>query len=111
MGQSQTTRRTILKGATVSSFALAAPAYLRRASAAGPIRIGIPTATTGGYAISGAQIVRTCATIQKMVDAKGGLLGQQVEFLFQDTQGDPAICVRRLRARGTRQLQNSERRH
>lgn len=95
MGQSQTTRRTILKGATVSSFALAAPAYLRRASAAGPIRIGIPTATTGGYAISGAQIVRTCQLIQKMVDAKGGLLGQQVEFLFQDTQGDPAICVRK----------------
>jgi branched-chain amino acid transport system substrate-binding protein len=30
-----------------------------------------------------------------MTDAKGGVLGRPVEFLFQDTQGDPAICVRK----------------
>lgn len=95
MKHSQPTRRTVLKGAMASSLAVASPALLRSAYAAGPIKIGIPTATTGGYAISGAQVIRTCKLIKKMTEAKGGVLGQQVEFLYQDTQGDPASCVRK----------------
>jgi branched-chain amino acid transport system substrate-binding protein len=39
--------------------------------------------------------MRTCRLVKKMTDAKGGVLGRPVEFLFQDTQGDPAICVRK----------------
>ncbi len=61
----------------------------------GPIKIGIPTVITGGYAVLGSQVMRTCQLVKKMTDAKGGLLGRPVEFLFQDTQGDPAICVRK----------------
>src|SRR3979409_1772313 len=89
------TRRTILKGVTAASALVAAPAYLRHATAATPIKIGIPTGITGGYALLGSQVIRTCKLVKKMTDAKGGLLGQPVEFFYQDTQGDPATCVRK----------------
>jgi len=90
------TRRRILKGAVAASALMAGPVYLKHASAqANPIKIGIPTVITGGYALLGSQVMRTCRLVKKMTDAKGGLLGRPVEFLFQDTQGDPAICVRK----------------
>jgi len=89
------TRRRILKGAAAASAVIAAPAYLRVATAATPIKIGIPTVITGGYALLGSQVMRTCKLVKKMTDAKGGVLGQPIEFLFQDTTGDPALCVRK----------------
>jgi branched-chain amino acid transport system substrate-binding protein len=33
--------------------------------------------------------------VKKLSDAKGGVLGRPIEFLFQDTQGEPANCVRK----------------
>ncbi len=88
-------RRRVLKGALAASALVAAPAYLTRATAATPIKIGIPTAITGGYAILGAQTLRTCKLVKKLTDAKGGVLKRPVEFVFQDTAGDPANCVRK----------------
>ena len=95
MTRQTVTRRTILKGVTAASALVAAPAYLRHATAATPIKIGIPTVITGGYALLGSQVIRTCRLVKKMTDAKGGVIGQPIEFLFQDTQGDPATCVRK----------------
>jgi branched-chain amino acid transport system substrate-binding protein len=89
------TRRSILQGVAAASAIVAAPAYLRHATAATPIKIGIPTVITGGYALLGSQVMRTCRLVKKLTDAKGGVLGQPIEFLFQDTQGDPALCVRK----------------
>src|SRR4051794_25441792 len=93
MKQKSVTRRRVLKAAAAASAFAAA--YLRRATAATPIKIGIPTVVTGGYALLGSQVIRTCKLVKKMVDAKGGLIGQPIEFLSQDTQGDPATCVRK----------------
>jgi branched-chain amino acid transport system substrate-binding protein len=92
---SEPTRRRFLKATLAASAAFAAPAYLRRATAATSIKIGIPTVVTGGYAVLGQQVMRTCKLVKKMTDAKKGVLGRPVEFLFQDTQGDPANCVRK----------------
>lgn len=89
------TRRTVLKRALAASALVAAPAFIRRAGAAAPIKIGIPTVITGGYAVLGQQTMRTCKLVKKLMDAKGGLIGRPVEFLFQDTQGDPANAVRK----------------
>jgi branched-chain amino acid transport system substrate-binding protein len=89
------TRRSILQGVAAASAIVAAPAYLRHATAATPIKIGIPTVITGGYALLGSQVMRTCRLVKKLTDVKGGVLGQPIEFLFQDTQGDPALCVRK----------------
>lgn len=95
MTKTAATRRGILKGALAASALIAAPAYLKRATAATPIKIGIPTVITGGYAVLGQQTIRTCKLAKKLTDAKGGVLGRPVEFLYQDTQGDPANCVRK----------------
>src|SRR6266403_1778894 len=95
MTRQTVTRRRILTGAVAASALAAAPAIMRHASAATPIKIGIPTVITGGYALLGSQVIRTCKLVKKMTDAKGGVLGQPVEFFYQDTQGDPATCVRK----------------
>jgi hypothetical protein len=44
------TRRAILEGAVGACALAAAPAFLRHATAATAIKIGIPTVITGGYA-------------------------------------------------------------
>jgi branched-chain amino acid transport system substrate-binding protein len=92
--KSETTRRTILKTGVASAAMLASPAILRVATAATPIKIGIPTVITGGYAVLGSQVMRTCKLVQKMRGNKG-VLGRPIEFLFKDTQGNPADCVRK----------------
>jgi branched-chain amino acid transport system substrate-binding protein len=91
------TRRQFLTTAGAAAGVFAAPALLRHAWAqgSGPIRIGVPTAMTGTWAPLGAQVVRTSKYVQKEVNDKGGILGRSVEFLFEDTQGNPANCVRK----------------
>jgi len=89
------TRRQILAGGAAATAVLATPAYLRTATAATPIKIGIPTVITGGYAVLGSHVMRTSNLVKKMTDASGGVLGRPIEFLFKDTQGDPANCVRK----------------
>jgi len=90
-------RREFLVTAGAAASVVGAPAFIRRAWAqgSGPIRIGVPTAITGTWAALGAQVVRTCKLVQKEVDERGGILGRKVEFLFEDTQGNPANCVRK----------------
>jgi branched-chain amino acid transport system substrate-binding protein len=90
-------RREFLVTAAATASLVGVPAFLRRAWAqgSGPIRIGVPTAITGTWAALGAQVVRTCKLVQKEVDERGGIVGRKVEFLFEDTQGNPANCVRK----------------
>ena len=49
------TRRQVLEATVAGTALVAAPGFLRHALAADPIKIGIPTVITGGYAISGAR--------------------------------------------------------
>ncbi len=60
-----------------------------------PIRIGIPTAMTGTWAVLGTQVQRGARLWAKEVNAKGGIDGRQVELLFEDSQGQPAVCLRK----------------
>lgn len=85
-------RRSFLSGAA----SLALPAIIKPASAQpDAIRIGVPTGITGNWSALGAQIQRSCRLFAKTVNAKGGIEGRQVEFIYEDTQGDPAACVRK----------------
>jgi len=88
-------RRTALKGATAAAVVLGSPAILREARGETPIKIGIPTVITGGYAELGGHVKRTCNMVKKEVNEMGGVLGRPIEFLFEDTQGDPKNCVRK----------------
>lgn len=77
---------------------LAAPALIGVGTARAqgqPLKIGVPTAMTGTWAALGSQVVRSCRLWQKAMNAEGGLLGRPIEFLFEDTQGTPANCLRK----------------
>lgn len=91
------TRRKLLKGGVAAATVLASPAYLRKTVEAqtGPIKIGLPTVVTGGYAELGSHVIRTAKLVKEMVNKGGGLIGRPIEFEIEDTQGDPAACVRK----------------
>ncbi len=86
------TRRTLIGGA---GFAMAAPVVLRHALGETPIRIGMPLALTGQAGEIGVQMRNGAQLWAKLLNAKGGLLGRQIELHIEDTAGDPATCVRK----------------
>jgi branched-chain amino acid transport system substrate-binding protein len=92
VSSSALTRRRLLRGATI---AVAAPAVLRHARGETPIRIGMPVAVTGPAGEIGLQMRHGAEFWAKQQNAKGGLLGRQIEIVAQDTGGDPATCVRK----------------
>ncbi len=89
-------RRDFLTMAAVGGVGatLGFPALLRRAAANNPIKIGMPAALSGSYAQYGIQAKRAAELYTKDIAAKG-LLGRPVEFLYEDTAGDPATAVRK----------------
>jgi branched-chain amino acid transport system substrate-binding protein len=91
------TRRDFTKAALVggAGLSLGFPAFLRRAAADDPIRIGVPTVLSGSNAQYGLQAKRACELFAKDLKAKGGILGRPVEFIFEDTASDPATAVRK----------------
>jgi branched-chain amino acid transport system substrate-binding protein len=90
-------RREFLTTAAVGGTAitLGGPFVLRRAYAQYPIKIGLPSALSGGNAQYGLQAKRACELFGKEVNARGGILGRPVEFIYEDTGGDPATAVRK----------------
>jgi branched-chain amino acid transport system substrate-binding protein len=74
--------------------ALAAAALLLSvhapALAAAPIKIGFSMAMTGGVAQNGKQLLIALQLWRDDVNAKGGLLGRPVEFVYYDDQSNPS---------------------
>jgi branched-chain amino acid transport system substrate-binding protein len=58
--------------------------------AAEPIRIGFGMALTGGLAVNGKPALLAMQIWAEDVNAKGGLLGRKVEFVYYDDQSNPA---------------------
>ena len=90
------TRRGVLMAGAAGAAVLASPSYIKRAWAQGPIKIGVPCALTGPLASVGQVTRRGCEFFAKQANAKGGLLGRQIELLVEDTQGNPANAVRKV---------------
>jgi len=82
-------------GVTVAAlFFAASPAF-----AAKPLLIGVQAPITGQYANEGQGITDAVKLIVKQTNAKGGLLGHQLEVKVCDDQGEAApaaICARQL---------------
>ncbi len=81
-------RREVLAAA---GSAAALPLIGRRARAADAIRIGWvgPLSPPGGYA-EGTNMKNAAALAVEQINAKGGVLGRQVEITYADTRGMPA---------------------
>lgn len=92
------TRRRVIELVGAAIAGLAVPVTARRAAAAGaggPIKIGAPLALTGPLGSVGQQLKRGCELWAKTQNAKGGLLGRQIQLLVEDTGGNPADAVRK----------------
>jgi branched-chain amino acid transport system substrate-binding protein len=85
-------RRTVL---AATGAVLATPMIWRRALAAEPIKVGMPTTLTGPLGEVGQQQKRGAEFFAKVQNGKGGVIGRPLEFLIEDTAGDPATCVRK----------------
>src|SRR4051812_41765521 len=60
------------------------------AQAADPIRIGLSISLPGPTAAAGKQVLAGLDIWRDDINAKGGLLGRPVEFVYYDDQGNPA---------------------
>ena len=90
------TRRRVLRttlGGTAAVLAL--PAISRTGFAAEAIKVGMPAALTGPLGEVGQQMKRGAEFFAKQQNAKGGINGRPIEFLIEDSAGDPATCVRK----------------
>ncbi|MFN3348058.1 amino acid ABC transporter substrate-binding protein [Pseudorhodoplanes sp.] len=72
------------------STAIALGFGLQAAHAADPLRIGFSISVTGPTSPAGKQVLAGLEIWRKDVNAKGGLLGRPVEFVYYDDQGSPA---------------------
>ncbi len=61
------------------------------ARAAEPIRIGLSVALTGPVAANGKQVLLSMQVWKDDTNAKGGLLGRPVEFVYYDDQSNPSL--------------------
>src|SRR6185503_19466203 len=95
-GGSGMRRREFLTMAAVGGAmaGVGSPVFLRRAYAQTPIKIGMPAALSGSNAQYGIQARRAGELFAKDIKAKG-ILGRPVEFIYEDTGGDPATAVRK----------------
>src|SRR6266567_3179688 len=80
--------------ASVGAVALVALLGLPGAAAQAPIKIGASLSLTGTYAQPGSYQKEGYELCQDHLNAKGGLLGRKIEFVFYDDQSMPATGVR-----------------
>src|SRR6201993_731487 len=84
------TRRTMLAGGTASL--LAAP-WAARAQA-NTLRIGMQSILSGPIALLGTSSRNALMIEQDRINAAGGFLGRQIEFVFRDSKGQPQEAAR-----------------
>jgi branched-chain amino acid transport system substrate-binding protein len=87
-------------GALALAFALCAAGAAR---AADTIKIGMIAPLTGAWASEGQEMKRNGELLAAEQNARGGLLGKQVELVVEDDGGDPrtaSLAAQRLTTRG-----------
>ncbi|MGO8798537.1 MAG: ABC transporter substrate-binding protein [Roseiarcus sp.] len=91
-------RRTLLKAGFVVGAAQLASPFVRRARAADAIKIGLDNPLTGTYAAPGKNELIGCQMAVEQINAKGGILGRNVELVVEDsTSGDAGTAVQKAR--------------
>jgi branched-chain amino acid transport system substrate-binding protein len=83
-------RSTIIASARAGLLALAAGHLSTAGFAADPIKIGVTIAQSPPGSVSqGTQVKDGAEVAAKMINDAGGVLGRQIELVFEDTQGIP----------------------
>ncbi|MBV9078030.1 MAG: transporter substrate-binding protein, partial [Methylobacteriaceae bacterium] len=79
-------RRIFLRSAGASTLALAAPALIRSARAADPIKMAAILDQSGGIELLGIPMLEATKLAVKEINAAGGLLGRPIELKAYDPQ-------------------------
>jgi branched-chain amino acid transport system substrate-binding protein len=82
--------RTTLIAALLAATLLAGGAH-----AADPIKIGVVTPLSGTYAGIGQQVKWGLELATKEVNAKGGIMGRQVQLIYEDSEANPSVAVQK----------------
>ncbi len=83
-------KANILLVTVLATSILSAPA-----SAADPIKIGVVTPLSGTYSPIGQQVRWGLEMATKEVNASGGIVGRQIQLLFEDEEANPAVAVQK----------------
>ena len=91
-------RRTLLKaGLTVGAAQLVAP-YIIKARGEEPIKIGVDNPLTGIYTALGRNENTGMELAVEQINAKGGILGRQVQLVIEDSTSDKTdVAVQKAR--------------
>ncbi len=89
-------RRTILKaGLAIGAMQVASP-FVVKSLADEPVKIGLDNPLTGPFAAVGKNELIGCQLAVEQINAKGGILGRQVQLLVEDsTSGESAVAVQK----------------
>jgi urea transport system substrate-binding protein len=87
------TRRQALSGIAVGAAIVGAPALIRSAKAADPIRIGVLSPVTGAWTVYGQAHSRGFELAVEEINAAGGVLGRPIEMILADYQTDQRLVV------------------
>ncbi len=91
-------RRTLVKSAVALGAAQIASPFVVTARAADVVKIGFANPLTGTYAAYGKNEIVGCQLAIDQINAKGGILGRQVQVLVEDsTSGDAGTAVQKSR--------------
>jgi branched-chain amino acid transport system substrate-binding protein len=96
-GQFGMNRRTVLKTALAAGVAPIASPFVISAQAADVIKIGMVDPLTGVYAAPAQNEVTGAKLAVQHINAKGGILGRQVELLVEDSANDVGTGVQKAR--------------
>lgn len=61
----------------------------------GPIRIGVVTPISGTYAGIGQQVSWGLDMAAEEINAAGGIMGRQIELIYEDSEANPAVAVQK----------------
>src|SRR5688572_229956 len=87
------TRRQALAAISGTAAVLGAPALLRPAKAADPIKIGVLSPVTGAWTVYGQAHSRGFELAVEEINAAGGVLGRPIEMILADYQTDQRLVV------------------
>src|SRR6202795_4054532 len=89
-------RRIVLKATAAAGIAQFAAPFVITARAADTVKIGLDNPLTGTFAALGKNELIGAQLAVEQMNAKGGIMGKQVELLVEDsTSGDAATAVQK----------------
>jgi branched-chain amino acid transport system substrate-binding protein len=89
----QVTRRVAALGAA-AALAVSRQA-VAQAGGSGPVKVGVIFPLSGGAGPQGRNVTQAIDVMAALVNARGGVLGRQIEILARDDESTPAVGVSR----------------